>query len=67
MTMSNDLNLSACACMGPIGEDPYCPCRMRQMGLEPTLIWTPEARARLDAAFREIFELEASAERGSKS
>lgn len=24
----------ACACMGPQGTDPYCPCRMQRKGLD---------------------------------
>lgn len=29
-------NLNFCACMGPIGNDPYCPCEMRRRGFEPS-------------------------------
>jgi len=50
--------MNPCACMGPIGNDPECPCRMRAKGLTPTPIWTPEAKAELKAAFEEIFNLE---------
>ena len=32
----------ACACMGPQGNDPMCPCEMRASGLEPHNSWTPE-------------------------
>ena len=32
----------ACACMGPQGNDPVCPCKMRALGKEPTGAWTPE-------------------------
>lgn len=35
-----------CACMGPRGTDPFCPCEMRNKGLTPTPVtaggWTPE-------------------------
>lgn len=50
--------MNMCACMGPIGDDPHCPCRMQAMGLTPTEIWTPQARAELDAALRVIIERE---------
>lgn len=53
--------MTICACMGPIGDDPECPCRMRAKGLTPTPIWTPESLAELEAAFRQIFELEEKA------
>lgn len=35
-------NISACACMGPQGKDPVCPCQMRRLGLTPTNGWTEE-------------------------
>lgn len=38
----DDWPMSPCACLGPIGKDPYCPCKMRQNGLEPTNMWTQE-------------------------
>jgi len=44
--------MTACACMGPQGNDPVCPCRMRAMGLVPHDIWTPEKVAELDEALR---------------
>lgn len=50
--------MNFCACMGPIGNDPECPCRMRVKGLIPTEIWTPEAKAQLKDALNEIFEIE---------
>lgn len=31
-----------CACMGPNGDDPYCPCEMDRRGLVATDPWTPE-------------------------
>lgn len=34
--------IGLCACMGPVGADPHCPCKMRSMGLEPTNLWTPK-------------------------
>lgn len=44
-----------CACMGPIGDDPYCPCTMKLKGLEPTNLWTPEKIAELDKVLSNIF------------
>lgn len=34
--------VKVCACMGPQGNDPVCPCKMRSRGLEPHNNWTPE-------------------------
>lgn len=34
--------MSVCACVGPIGSDPVCPCRMREMGLSPTNQWNQQ-------------------------
>lgn len=48
-----------CACMGPQGNDPMCPCQMRNAGLEPHNSWTPEAIAELDAALGRCFGWEA--------
>ena len=25
--------MNACACMGAMGKDPYCPCEMKRLGL----------------------------------
>lgn len=36
------MTLPLCACMGPTGDDPFCPCVMKQKGLEPTPLWTSE-------------------------
>lgn len=41
-----------CAFMGPQGNDPMCPCKMRQAGLEPTPVWTPEKREELKRALK---------------
>lgn len=51
------MQINPCACMGPIGNDPECPCRMRAKGLTPTEIWTPEAKAELDAALTKVFNM----------
>lgn len=50
--------MNFCACMGPIGDDPECPCGMRAKGLRPTELWTPEAKLQLEAAFEKIFKME---------
>ena len=44
-----------CACLGPQGNDPVCPCMMRSQGLEPSNQWTEEDRQRLNAALNDIF------------
>ena len=46
---------SACACMGPQGNDPVCPCHMRAMGKEPHDNWTPEEKEKLNKALAEVF------------
>jgi hypothetical protein len=52
--MESEPAVFPCACMGPIGIDPECPCRMRAKGLTPTEIWTPEARRQLDEALKQL-------------
>ena len=49
------MSISACACMGPTGTDPYCPCQMLAAGLVPTETWTPEKKEELDKALAEVF------------
>ena len=44
-----------CACMGPQGNDPYCPCTMVNMGLEPSFKWEDEDKQRLEAALKTMF------------
>lgn len=51
--MSTDV--SACACMGPQGKDPVCPCRMRAMGKEPHNSWTPEKVKELNQVLGKVF------------
>lgn len=48
--------INLCSCMGPIGDDPMCPCAMRNAGLTPTEIWTPEKKAELEAALSKMFD-----------
>lgn len=38
------VKLSACACMGPQGNDLLCPCAMRRAGLTPSNAWTTEKK-----------------------
>lgn len=45
-----------CFCMGPQGTDPYCPCEMRQRGLNPTNPWTPEKIKELEDVLANIFQ-----------
>lgn len=47
--------LTPCACMGPQGDDPYCPCTMKQMGVKSSAEWTEEDRERLNKALIEVF------------
>lgn len=49
------VNNGPCACMGRQGDDPFCPCVMRQKGLEPTDPWTPEKVEELNKALKEMF------------
>jgi hypothetical protein len=44
-----------CACLGPQGLDPVCPCQMRQQGLEPSNQWTEDDKQRLHQALDKIF------------
>lgn len=44
-----------CACMGPQGDDPVCPCAMMQLGLEPTDNWTPEEVEKLKKVMEKWF------------
>jgi hypothetical protein len=50
------MEFNLCACMGKIGNDPYCPCEMKNRGLEPTKLWTPEKIAELNNVFATIFD-----------
>lgn len=50
--------MTVCACMGPQGSDPVCPCRMRAMGKEPSNQWTEEDRYRLTEVLKDIFQAE---------
>jgi hypothetical protein len=44
--------------MGPQGNDPVCPCSMRNLGLQPTNLWTEESKEKLNKALTEIFSWE---------
>ena len=50
--------MTVCACMGPQGSDPVCPCRMRAMGKQPSNQWTEEDRYRLTETLKDIFQAE---------
>lgn len=32
----SDVYFSACACIGPMYDEPYCACEMRRRGLPPS-------------------------------
>jgi hypothetical protein len=49
-------NASPCACMGPQGDDPHCPCTMRTMGLEPTKQMTEEKHQELARAMKRFYD-----------
>jgi hypothetical protein len=53
MTYDNIPNI--CACMGPQGGDPVCPCRMRAQGLQPSNQWTEEDKERLGYALSQMY------------
>lgn len=52
----------ACACLGPVGDDPYCPCDMRQRDLIPTSLWTPEKIAELRLTLDKMYALNPASE-----
>lgn len=37
--------LSFCGCMGPMYGEPYCPCQMKQKGLQAEMDANPERQA----------------------
>ena len=45
--------ISLCACMGPLGGEPYCPCEMERRGLPPA----PERVAAEEDAQRRLSTL----------
>lgn len=50
-------NLKICACMGPQGNDPVCPCAMLREGKHPSHgVWTTQDVEDLKNAFRQIYE-----------
>lgn len=51
----NESDIQLCSCMGPIGNDPFCPCVMRQRGLSPTDMWTEERVAELENVLKRVF------------
>lgn len=60
--MNECMPVKMCACMGPIGDDPYCPCGMDQRGFVATNAWTPEKLAELDRVLDE-YELKEDGEK----
>lgn len=50
--------INLCLCMGPQGNDPVCPCEMRQQGLEPNNSWTPEKIEEFKEALGKIYNWE---------
>lgn len=51
-------SMTVCACMGPQGNDPVCPCRMRSMSQQPSDQSTEEDRFRLTEVLTDIFQIE---------
>ena len=51
--MNNQINI--CACMGPQGSDPVCPCQMRAQGLQPYNGWTPEKIEEFEKALSKLY------------
>jgi len=47
--------ITPCACMGPQGNDPVCPCIMRSRGLEPSGQWTDDDKRRFAEALEHMF------------
>lgn len=39
--------------MGKIGDDPYCPCVMKRMGLPSSDIWTEEQIKQFEKMFED--------------
>lgn len=56
--------ISMCACMGPAGDDLYCPCEMARRGLKSSNEWTPEKIAELEAALLEFSAAEIGKQKG---
>jgi hypothetical protein len=51
----NDLTI--CACMGPQGDDPVCPCAMRREGKQPSHgVWTTQDVEDMKDALGQIFK-----------
>lgn len=45
-----------CACIGSVGKDPYCPCRMKAMNLHGDFEkeWSDKKRKELGQALKKI-------------
>ena len=48
--------LEPCACLGPIGNDPFCPCMMREKGFTPTEIWTSDKIEEFNSVLKKLLE-----------
>lgn len=50
-------DLSMCACLGPLNNEPYCPCEMSRLGLPSTANkWTKEESNELQKVLEQIFD-----------
>lgn len=45
-----------CACMGPMYGEPYCPCRMEQLGLPLNEVAREQERVRAEKQMKEFFD-----------
>ena len=44
-----------CSCLGKQGNDQFCPCVMKQLGIESSNRWTTEKEPELKVVLGEIF------------
>lgn len=50
--------MNLCACVGIIGTDQHCPCKMTALGLIPTPLWTEENKEELRSILDKFKEKE---------
>lgn len=48
--------MATCACMGPQGNDPLCPCAMRRAGLTPSNQWTDAKILELETTLKDLLK-----------
>lgn len=48
--------LHACACLGRMGNDPYCPCEMNRRGLQRSIKESVETSESLNETFKQVFQ-----------